>query len=125
MSIDPTTVAALKDWQHAQKEERLAFGPGYVQSGYVLTALDGTPAHPQSISDAFDAAVKHAGARRIRLHDLRHGHASTLLRHGVPVHVVAKRLGHADPSITLRVYAHSLPVDDDAAVAVFSKAMGL
>ena len=41
-----------------------------------------------------------------RLHDLRHVHATTLLLAGVPVHVVAARLGHSDPSITLRVYAH-------------------
>ncbi|RFS83731.1 hypothetical protein D0T12_22225 [Actinomadura spongiicola] len=41
-----------------------------------------------------------------RLHDLRHVHATTLLLAGVPVHVVAARLGHADPAITLRVYAH-------------------
>ena len=40
-----------------------------------------------------------------RLHDLRHVHATTLLLAGVPVHVVAARLGHADPSITLRVHA--------------------
>ncbi len=43
-----------------------------------------------------------------RLHDLRHLHATTLLRAGVPVHVVAARLGHADPAVTLRVYAHVL-----------------
>ncbi|WP_425564102.1 tyrosine-type recombinase/integrase [Nonomuraea longicatena] len=43
---------------------------------------------------------------RARPHDLRHLHATTLLLAGVPVHVVAGRLGHADPSITLRVFAH-------------------
>jgi len=42
-----------------------------------------------------------------RLHDLRHLHATTLLA-GVPVHVVAARLSHADPSVTLRVYSHVL-----------------
>jgi integrase len=42
----------------------------------------------------------------IRLHDLRHVHATTLLLAGEPVHVVAARLGHADPSITLKGYAH-------------------
>jgi integrase len=41
-----------------------------------------------------------------RPHDLRHIHATTLLLPGVPVHVVAARLGHDDPAITLRVYAH-------------------
>jgi integrase len=44
----------------------------------------------------------------MRLHDLRHVHATLLLKAGVPVHVVAARLGHADPAITLRVYAHVL-----------------
>lgn len=44
----------------------------------------------------------------VRLHDLRHTHATLLLRAGVPPHVVAARLGHADASITLRVYAHVL-----------------
>lgn len=44
----------------------------------------------------------------MRLHDLRHVHATPLLKAGVPVHVVAARLGHADPAITLRVYAHVL-----------------
>lgn len=49
-----------------------------------------------------------------RAHDLRHIHATTLLLHGVPVHVVAARLGHADPSITLRVYAHIIRTAEDA-----------
>src|SRR5215469_4820179 len=44
----------------------------------------------------------------VRLHDLRHLHATTLLLAGVPVHVVAARLGHADPAVTLRVYSHVL-----------------
>jgi integrase len=43
-----------------------------------------------------------------RLHDLRHLYATTLLLAGVPVHVVAARLGHADPAVTLRIYAHVL-----------------
>jgi integrase len=43
-----------------------------------------------------------------RLHDLRHLHATTLLLAGIPVHIVAARLGHADPAVTLRVYSHVL-----------------
>jgi integrase len=56
------------------------------------------------------------------LHEARHSHASALLRDGVPVHVVAKRLGHRDPSITLSVYAASIP-DDGRAVDTFAKAV--
>lgn len=42
----------------------------------------------------------------IRFHDLRHTAASLLVRRGVPIKVVAERLGHADASMTLRVYTH-------------------
>ena len=45
----------------------------------------------------------------------RHLHATTLLLSGVPVHVVAARLGHADPAITLRVYAHVIRTAEAAA----------
>ena len=50
-----------------------------------------------------------------RLHDLRHLHATTLLLSGVPVHVVAARMVHADPAITLRVYAHVIRTAEAAA----------
>ena len=48
-----------------------------------------------------------AGLPRIRFHYLRHTAASLMLNHGVPLLVVAKILGHSNPSITLNVYAHS------------------
>ena len=56
-----------------------------------------------------------------RLHDLRHLHATTLLLSGVPVHVVAARLGHADPAITLRVYAHVIRTAEAAAADIFAR----
>jgi integrase len=58
-----------------------------------------------------------------RLHDLRHLHATTLLLSGVPVHVVAARLGHADPAITLRVYAHVIRTAETAAADSFAQAV--
>jgi len=58
-----------------------------------------------------------------RLHDLRHVHATTLLLAGVPVHVVAARLGHADPSITLRVYAHVISDQITEAADIFACAV--
>ncbi|MGN9789121.1 tyrosine-type recombinase/integrase [Nonomuraea sp. ZG12] len=59
----------------------------------------------------------------IRLHDLRHIHATLLLLAGVPVHVVAARLGHADPAITLRVYAHVIRSAETAAADIFAKSL--
>lgn len=60
---------------------------------------------------------------RIVVHEIRHSHATILLRAGVPVHIVSKRLGHKDVTITLNVYADVLPEDDDRAVDTWSKAV--
>ena len=68
-------------------------------------------------NDQHDEPLPHA-----RLHDLRHVHATTLLA-GVPVHVVAARLGHADPSITLRVYAHVISDQLTEAADIFARAI--
>jgi integrase len=59
----------------------------------------------------------------IRLHDLRHLHATLLFLEGVPVHVVANRLGHFDPSVTLRVYAHVLRESASGVAEVFAGAI--
>jgi integrase len=50
---------------------------------------------------------------RVRFHDLRHTHASALIADGCSIKAVSRRLGHADVSITLRVYTHLMPDDDD------------
>ena len=67
--------------------------------------------------------VERAGLPHARLHDLRHLHATTLLLAGVPVHVVAARLGHADPAITLRVYAHVLREQAAGVADIFARAV--
>jgi integrase len=59
-----------------------------------------------------------------RLHDLRHLHATTLLLAGVPVHIVAARLGHADPALTLRVYSHVLREHALGVGDIFAQAVG-
>ena len=55
------------------------------------------------------------------LHDLRHLHATSFS--GVPGHVVAGRLGHADSAITLRVYAHVIRSAETAAADIFARAV--
>ena len=57
--------------------------------------------------------------RRIRLHDLRHMHASQLLKQGVQPKIVSERLGHATIGITLETYSHLLPgLQEEAATKV-------
>lgn len=47
-----------------------------------------------------------AGLPRIRIHDLRHSHASMLINKGIPPKVIQERLGHASIKVTLDVYSH-------------------
>jgi integrase len=60
----------------------------------------------------------------IRLHDLRHTHATLLLADGVPVEVVSERLGHASATITLTVYQHVHPGMGRQAAGCFAALLG-
>lgn len=88
--------------------------------GPVFARDDGTPEIPTSVSRAFRRTVDQLDVPRVRLHDLRHTHATLLLQSGVPVQTVSSRLGHAKASITLGIYSHLLPGDDAAAAARYA-----
>jgi len=77
---------------------------------------DGTPVHPKTLSYIFEREIRRAGLLSIRLHDLRHTHATLALRAGVHPRVVQERLGHANVSITLDTYSH-VDLDMQAAAA--------
>ena len=85
---------------------RLEFDP----EGFVFTTkADGSlPLHPDTVTGNFRRVCERAGLTGVRLHDLRHLHATQLLAAGVPVRTVSGRLGHAKSATTLNVYAHFL-----------------
>ena len=83
----------------------------------VCAGLDGRMFSIQYWGHVFSAKARAAGLGRVRLHDLRHTHASLLLLDSTPPHVVSKRLGHSSVNITLQMYGHLLP-DTDRQVAV-------
>lgn len=58
-------------------------------------------------SRTWHPALRRAGLRSIRIRDARHTHASPLIGSGADVVAVSRRLGHADPSITLKTYSHA------------------
>jgi integrase len=85
----------------------------------VFTNDIGEPLRPDSVGQAFGRLVASTGVPVIRLHDLRHTHASHLLAAGVNVKVVSERLGHASVSFTLDTYGHVMPGQQaEAAAAV-------
>ncbi len=82
----------------------------------VFTEPDGGMLSPQKVTDTFREAVRDAPVPAIRLHDVRHAHATWLLQAGVSPKVVSARLGHASVKTTLDIYAEVLPaMDEDAA----------
>ena len=76
----------------------------------MFVQADGSPIHPDVLSNTFVRLVKASGVRKIRLHDLRHTWATLALEVGVPVKVVSEVLGHSSPAFTLDVYSHVTPV---------------
>ena len=119
LDVDAATVSVLRSWRTAQLEQRLLMGSGWQQTGLVFTVPTGDGWRPDTVSHAFDRLVALSGLPRIRLHDLRHTHASHLLAAGVNVKVVSERLGHASVAFTLDTYAHTMPGQQaNAAAAV-------
>ena len=100
----------LEQHRKVQIAAQLKAGPKWQSTGnYIFTRADGRPIEPNSVSREFRLAVAAAGQRRIRLHDLRHTHASLLLADGEPIGNVSRRIGHADSNITAQVYEHYVP----------------
>lgn len=124
LTIDLRTVAALRSWRLAQMGERLAQGSAYDgREDLVFRWEDGRPVLPDYATRTFGFLTDALDLPRLKFHELRHTHATLLLREGVPVHIVAKRLGHKDPSVTLDVYADAIPEDDHRAVETFATAV--
>ncbi|XRQ06569.1 tyrosine-type recombinase/integrase [Actinomadura welshii] len=115
VSIDDETVTVLREYRKAQVASKLLVGEKWrgVEDGYVFATGWGDPIHPDSVGWLMTKTIRaynkpKDGPRpaeplpHARVHDLRHIHATTLLLAGVPVHVVAARLGRAEPRSHLR-----------------------
>ena len=125
IDLDPGTVEQLKAHQSRQTAEREEWADDYEDSDLVFCREDGSPIHPHSLSQAFERLVKNSGLRRIRLHDLRHTHATIAVRAGVPVKVISERLGHESPAFTLKQYAQVMPgMQAEAAKEIAAVVMG-
>jgi integrase len=111
LPLDEGLVGVLKRASARYAQERLALGAARADRGYVAVNEAGEPYTPDTLTRMWHKLAKAAGVRPIRLHDARHSCGTALHLRGVPLAVIAKWLGHADASITARIYAHS---QDDA-----------
>jgi integrase len=110
VGIDPDTVRELKAHRRRQMADQAKVGDAWPDTGHVFTTGLGDPIYPDTVTQLMGKVIRayntpdpadptKAPATPLphaRLHDLRHVHATLLLIAGVPVHVVAERLGHAE-----------------------------
>jgi integrase len=109
IDLDAGTVEQLRRHRERQQFERTNWADDYEERDLVFCRENGSPLHPDSFSQTFERTIARSALPRIRLHDLRHTHATIALRAGVPIKVISERLGHESPAFTMKQYAHVLP----------------
>ena len=125
ISLPAHIVVELRDHWRAQQEQRMMLGMGRSpDASTVLANHDGTPQTPDTVSKAWERTMDAIGWPEITLHSLRHTHASVLIASGMDILTISRRLGHANPTITLNVYGHLIHGSDDRAAKVMDAAFG-
>ena len=80
---------------------------GFSNNAFVFGGL--LPVSDQTLRRRFDSYAEKAGVKKIRIHDLRHSHASLLINKGQNILIVSKRQGHSNITQTLNTYSHLMP----------------
>jgi integrase len=107
ISLPPNAVAALRERRRKLLETRMALGLGKPDADtLVFGEVDGSPTPPNRLARRWQDACVSLGLPRVSFHALRHTHASALIAAGLDVVLISRRLGHANPTVTLNVYGH-------------------
>jgi integrase len=119
VALPSLVVDELRRYRVRQAEQLLKLGVRLTDDHHVVMQEDGLPLQPRSVTHAFQIFVRRHNLRRARLHDLRHTHATQLLKNGVHPKIAQECLGHSSIAITLDLYSHVLPnMQNEAAEGV-------
>lgn len=121
IAFGESTGKVLREHQETQLRMSEEKKERWTDLDLVFPTFVGTPIVASNLRTAFRKLLKKTGLPRMRFHDLRHTAASLMLNFGVPLIVVSKRLGHANPSITLNVYGHLIPAMQELAATVMDE----
>lgn len=122
IELFPDDLAILIDLKMKRKHYMESANLFLDESSLVFANADGEPLCPDTISHKFGYALKQAGLPHMRFYDLRHTHATLMLKEGEHPKVVSERLGHSRINITLDTYSHVVPGLQKAAAARFHNA---
>jgi len=124
ITLPEIVVDVLREHRRQQLKLRMAMGLGKLpDDALVFPRYDGEPQSLDAFSAEWRDVADSIGLNGISLHALRHTHASQLIDAGIDVVTISKRLGHASPAITLKIYAHLFRKDDGKAAAAINAAL--
>ena len=106
ISIPLTLINILKDYKEKQNNFKKCLGNEYNINNLVCCTIEGKAIHPTTLNHKFNNLLKKNNLSIVRFHDLRHSHASLLLKEKVSAKVISERLGHSNVNITLNLYSH-------------------
>ena len=123
ITLPDILIDVLREFRKATLELRMQLGAGRLPDDALLFSdVEGNPLSPNRMSSRFGEFADALGMPEITFHSLRHTHASHLIAGGVDIVTISKRLGHAKPDITLKVYAHRFKDSDGKAAAAINAA---
>ena len=125
VDLPPTLALLLRQHKADQELEKILVGRPLADSDLVFSHPDGSPLDPHVVSHAFSKVICKTGLPDIRFHDIRHTHATLLLKVGIHPKIVSERLEHASIGITLDTYSHVLPGLQEAAAERFDEMLEL
>lgn len=127
VDLGDSAIAGLRAQRQAEKEKRLALGPGAncgSDDATIFTNAVGKPMDAGGLKRTWKRILRDAEVGHVRFHDLRHASATYMLQAGVPVKMVSERLGHSRTSTTTDTYAHIMPGMRRQAAEALERVMG-
>jgi integrase len=113
VDVPAATIAVLERVREMRQAEAAFKG---VEARWLFPGRFGDmPITRKHVERALRCALRAAGIRQIRVHDLRHTYATLAIQAGVPLLTVSRQLGHASISTTADIYAHAVPGSNRAA----------
>ena len=121
IALSPSVTRVLEEYHEQQKLERDMTGIPLTDDDLVFSNIEGKPLRPNTVTRAWTMLLEKYGLKVIRFHDIRHTHASIMLKQGIHPKVVQERLGHSSIQMTIDTYSHVAPGIQEAAARRFDE----
>lgn len=115
LQIPANLMVILEEQKKVQQQNAKRWTEDFLVCGGI-TCLSDTAISNKNIQYAGEAELE-----PIRIHDFRHTHATLLINEGISIQEIARRLGHADVTVTWKVYAHLYPREEERAIEILEK----